>query len=97
METTGGDASWLNGKNEIHNRSIHNMVREALLDSDQHENKWFCAAEISSNFHRCIIHSALEKYHLTLHGMVKILASINSENLDVLYTPSHHLLKIYIT
>ena len=32
METTGGDTSWINGKNEINNRSIHNMVRAALLD-----------------------------------------------------------------
>ena len=32
METNGGDASWLNGNNERHNRSIHNMVRAALLD-----------------------------------------------------------------
>ena len=37
METTGGDASWINGKNERHNRSIHNMVRSGLLDSNQHE------------------------------------------------------------
>ena len=27
METTGGDISWINGKNERHNRIIHNMVR----------------------------------------------------------------------
>ena len=37
MENTGSDASWLNGKNERHNRSIHNMVRSGLLDSNQHE------------------------------------------------------------
>ena len=35
--------------------------------------------------------------HLTLHGMVKILASLNLEHLDVIYTPSHHILKFYIT
>ena len=40
METTGGDASWLNGKNERHTTSIHNMVREGLLESNKHENKW---------------------------------------------------------
>ena len=40
IKTTGGDASWLNGKNEIHNRSIHNMVIAGLLDSIQHANKW---------------------------------------------------------
>ena len=26
METTVGDASWLNGKNERHNKSINKMV-----------------------------------------------------------------------
>ena len=35
METTGGDASCLNGKNERHNRNIHNMVRSGLLDSNK--------------------------------------------------------------
>ena len=37
METTGGDASWINGNNERHNRSIHNMKRAGLPDSNQHE------------------------------------------------------------
>ena len=37
METTGGGVSWINGKNERHNRIIHIMVREDLLDSNQHE------------------------------------------------------------
>ena len=36
METNGGDASWLNGKNERHKKSIHNMVIEGLIDSNQH-------------------------------------------------------------
>ena len=47
METTGGDASWLNVKNERHNRSIHNMIRAARLDSNQYENKWCWASQIS--------------------------------------------------
>ena len=38
METTGGDAYCLNVKYERHNRSIHNMVITALIDSNQHEN-----------------------------------------------------------
>ena len=36
------------------------MVRAALLDSNQHENKWCCAAEISAEIHGCIIHSDLD-------------------------------------
>ena len=47
METNGGDASWINGNNEIHNRSIHNMVIADPLDSNQHANKWCCEAETS--------------------------------------------------
>ena len=35
--------------------------------------------------------------HLTLDGMVKSLESMSSEHLDVIYTPSYHLLKRYIT
>ena len=37
METTGGDASWLNGNNERHNRIIHNVVREGLIYSNKHK------------------------------------------------------------
>ena len=39
MGTTGGGASWINGNNELHNRSIHNMVISGLLEINQHENK----------------------------------------------------------
>ena len=60
METSGGDISWINRKNERHNRSINYMVSKALLDSDQHENKWCCAAEISAEVHRRRMYSALE-------------------------------------
>ena len=48
METTGGGSSWINGNNEIHNRTIHNMVRAGVLESKQHENKWIYASEIST-------------------------------------------------
>ena len=41
METSGGDASWINGNNELHNRSIHNMVIVGLIDINKYENKWF--------------------------------------------------------
>ena len=44
METTVGDASFINVNNEIHNRRIHKIVIEGCLDINQHENKWCCAA-----------------------------------------------------
>ena len=40
MEITGGNASWINGNNERHSKSIHNMVGAGLLDSNQHAKKW---------------------------------------------------------
>ena len=60
MKNTGGDSYWINGKDERHNRSIHNMLITGLLDSNQHENKWFYAAETSAEVHRCRIHSAID-------------------------------------
>ena len=47
MENTGGDASLPNIKNEKHNKIIHNMVREGLIECNQHEKNWCCAAETS--------------------------------------------------
>ena len=46
IETTGGDASWLNVNNEQHNRIIYKILREILLDSTQHE-KNVCSRNIS--------------------------------------------------
>ena len=45
METTGGDAYWLNVKNERQKISIQNMVTEGLIDSNKHENKWCYESE----------------------------------------------------
>ena len=45
LENTGGYAWWINGNHERHNRSIHNMVRASLIDSNQHENKCCCEAK----------------------------------------------------
>ena len=42
MENTGGDASYINGKKERHNKSIDSMVKGGLLESIQHKNKWCC-------------------------------------------------------
>ena len=65
METPGGDTSWINGNNEIHNRSIYNMVMAGLLDSNKHENKWYYSAETSAEVHRCRIYSDL--YNISPH------------------------------
>ena len=59
METTDGYASRINGKNEIHNRSIHNMFIIGLLYSNQHENRWCCEEETSEDVYRCKIYIAL--------------------------------------
>ena len=70
MENTGGDAYCLNIKNERHNRSIHNMVKSGLLDSNQHGKKCCCVVEISEEVHRCIIHGSLENIspHFVWYG-----------------------------
>ena len=47
METTGGDASWLNGENKEHNRNIQNMVISGLLDSNQHIKMVLCSRYVS--------------------------------------------------
>ena len=60
METTGDDASWLNGNNEIHTRSIHNMLRTGLLESNHNEKKWWCEAETPAEFHRFKLHTELD-------------------------------------
>ena len=94
MENTGSDASWLNGNNSIHNRIIHSMVRSGLLDSNQREKKHSALQQIhhqkfiDTNY---TVHYTIT--HLIWHGMVKIPSSINSEPLDMIYTPSPILLK----
>ena len=40
MEISGGDAFWINGNNEKHNRSIHNIVIAGLLYSNQNEKHY---------------------------------------------------------
>ena len=38
IENTGGDASWINGKNERHIIIIINMVIAGLIEINKHEN-----------------------------------------------------------
>ena len=60
MENTSGDASYINRNNEIHNRSIHNVLGADLLDSNHHPNKWWCKADTSEEVHIWKLYSVLE-------------------------------------
>ena len=46
------------------------MVRDGLLYSNQHENKWYFVAETSAEVHICRIHSALDNIspHFAWYG-----------------------------
>ena len=71
MESTGGDASWINVNNERHNKSIHKMFRAGLIDSNQHENN---GAVQQKHQQKYVYSSSIFHYtttHLTLHGMIK--------------------------
>ena len=85
MENTGEDASWINGNNERHNRSIQNMVISGLIDSDQHANKWCCTAETSSEVHRCKLRSVLENTlsHFEWYGQNPIIHEIRKFVCDI--------------
>ena len=60
METTGGDASWPNGNNDINNTSIHNMVGVYITYINQHANKWCCTTDKLAEIHRCKLCIVLE-------------------------------------
>ena len=45
MENTGVDDSWINGKNERQIIIIQIMVRIGIIESNRHENKWYCEVE----------------------------------------------------
>ena len=85
MEANGGDASWINSKNERHNRSIHNMVREGLLDSNQHAKKWCCAAEKLAEVHICKTHDALDDTppHFAWYGKNPIIHQLRKFGCDI--------------
>ena len=61
METTYSGASWVNGNDKLYKRIINNMVREYLIVSIQHENKWCCSAEIPAEVYRFKLNSSLDK------------------------------------
>ena len=61
------------------------MVREGLLDSNQHENKWCCAAEKSSEAHRCRIHSDLDNIspHFPWYGQNTSIHELRTFGCDI--------------
>ena len=59
LESTGGYASYLNGKIERPHRTIANMVRAMLLNSGLPSNLWCYAAETAADIYRYTHHSAL--------------------------------------
>jgi hypothetical protein len=60
LETTGGYASFLNGKIEHHHCTIAQMVRSMLLNSGLPNNLWCFAAEAAADIYRYTYHSALQ-------------------------------------
>jgi len=61
METTGGHASFLNGKIEPPHRTIANMVRAMLLNSGLPKTLCCYAAETAADVYHYTYHKALDK------------------------------------
>jgi len=61
LESTGGYASFLNGKVERPHRTIGQMVRAMLLNSGLPSTLWCYAAETAADIYRYTFHSALNK------------------------------------
>jgi hypothetical protein len=61
LETTGGYASFLNGKIERHHRTLANMVRAMILNANLSSSLWCYAAETAADVYRYTHHSALDK------------------------------------
>ena len=73
------------------------MVREGLLDSNQHENKWCCAAETSAQVRICRIHSDLDNIspHFEWYGKNPSIHELRTFGCE--YSPSHHILNFFMT
>lgn len=61
LDTTGGYASWLNGKVERPHRTIAAKVRAMLYNSGLSNKFWCYAAESAADTYRYTFHSALQK------------------------------------
>lgn len=60
LETTGGYASFLNGKVERHHHTIAQMVRALLLNSGLPSTLWCYAAKATTDIYHYTYHSALQ-------------------------------------
>jgi hypothetical protein len=60
LETTGGYASFLNGKIESHHRTIGQMVHSMLLNSGLPNNLWCFTAEAAADIYYYTYRSALQ-------------------------------------
>ena len=58
LESTGGYASFLNGKVERHNSTIENLTLATLFGSNHAENKWCYASEHAATIYNATVHSA---------------------------------------
>jgi hypothetical protein len=59
LETTGGYASFLNGKVERPNRTIADLTRALYFNAGHSPDKWCYAAETAADIYRFTLHSAL--------------------------------------
>ena len=85
MEITGVDESWINRKNKRHNRSIQNMVRASIIDSNNHENKLCCAAETSAYVHICRMKSDMDNIppYSTWYGKKPSIHEVRTFGFDI--------------
>eukprot|EP00957_Ditylum_brightwellii_P125475 9564392-Ditylum_brightwellii.AAC.1 len=77
LESTGGYASWLNGKNKRINETINKVVRTQLLDSGKDANFWCCAADCATKTYNSILHLATNKQpHYSWYGVCTHMSNI---------------------
>ena len=70
LHTTGGYSSSINGKGELHNQTINNMTRTALLDSGLNNNLWCFALEAMVDTYNARVHSVTgEQPDYVFHGL----------------------------
>ena len=89
LETTGGDVSFLNRKDGIHNRIIHNIVRASLIYSNQYAKNGVVRLKhpLKSIDSKFTMHWTTP--HLAFPGMLNVLILMNSVHVDGTSIPSH--------